>query len=256
MLKRVSVVGCFFFVSSRALDLLTVFVQTVGEKFKEFLFPTAQVLLPLLNFFLSDDVKRSTLLAMSEIIMLSQRFGVDSAVLSAWVNEIMEKVFRNLCMDEEQQPDAGDLDLMITEAGGLARCLEHAGPNILNDAQVTGVCTKVFLLIKESSQRSAELAARKQDPDFDEEDVNRLEEEGSSEQTVRSTLLEIIAAVMKHHPQQYLHFGAPLCQEFIATFLHPNCTPEDNALALYVCDDVLEHLGVRRCFQQNVMETK
>lgn len=224
------------------LDLLTTIIQAMEDKFKDFLLPTAQTLIPLLDFQASADIKSSAIVAMSEIIQLSQGLGVDRSVLSAWTSEVLEKVFRNLSLEEDDEVDAGDLAMMAAEVGGLAKCLRNAGPNILTGAQVNAICTKVFVLMKESTQRRAKLALQKEDPEYDDEDVSRIEDEEDSEQTFRSTLLEIVAAIMKLHPELYLQHGAPLSQEFITAFLHPNCSPDDRALALYVCDDILEHL--------------
>lgn len=232
----------------QAADLLTTFIDILGAQFGEYLVPTAQSLLPLLSFPFSDDVKRSALSAMAEIFSAARDLNANDSTgrqtLSMWVGEVLEKVFKDLSPSDEDT-NVVDLELMVAETGGLGKCLRNAGSGVLNVQQVAAVCEKVFSLMRESSQRRAEIATRKHDPEFDDEDIGRLEEEENSEQNLRSTLLEVIAAIMCYHPDYYLQSGAPLCQKFIETHLHPNCLADDRTLALYVCDDVLEHLKVR-----------
>lgn len=234
-----------------ATDLLTIFVEILGSQFGEYLVPATQSLLPLLAFPFRDDVKRSALSAMAEIFAAARELNAGELnarlALSLWVGEVLEKVFKDLTPGDDDA-QVTDLELMVAETGGLSKCLRNAGSDVLNAQQVAAVCEKVFALMRDSSQRRAEIATRKDDPDFDDEDIGRLEEEESSEQALRSTLLEIIAAIMSFHPDLYLQTGAGLCQKFIETHLHPNCLPDDRALALYVSDDVLEHLKVSEMF--------
>lgn len=242
-----------------SLDLLFTLFEVLSVHMKDYILQVAQTLLPLLKMRLNETVKRPLFDCIAELLKVSKALELDSNVLRSWVTEIAEQVFNNLRSNEQNIINEANLDLLVTEASGLATCLCNAGGNVLTDNQVTLISNQTFMHMKESNQRRAQIAIQKQDPDYDEEDIIRLEEDECYEQNFRSTLLEIIAAIMKTSPQQFMQYCAPLCQEFITTFIHQNCTKDDRALALYVCDDVLEHLKdngapLWPCFAERLIE--
>ena len=65
------------------------------------------------------------------------------------------------------------------------------------------------------------------------------------EQSLRSTLVELVGALMASHPKQFMEGPAAekaLC--FAESLLAPQMSDDDKAVGLFVCCDILQHLKV------------
>ncbi|KAF8822042.1 HEAT repeat-containing protein [Cardiosporidium cionae] len=231
----------------RALELIKTFCEVLVEHFQDHIQSCISVILPLLSYLLSDDIKQKALNAMAELIIATRKITEQSksnkGMLHAMICSTAEHVFKNLDEANSEGDFVEDASIMVAEASGLNECLMGAGPNVLPDAMVKVYVQKVFYLLKQSSERRALCETNRHEPDLDEDDVDLINREDQEEQLLRSTLLEILGTLMKHHTHEFLSTSASICIEFVQKNLEPNCPPEDKALAVYVCDDVFEHCG-------------
>lgn len=204
---------------------------------------TMQAVTPLLEMKYSDSVRRLSLVCIANLIGCAREASKPVTQISQWTLSTMASVFK--CVEDEEEIAMSGVDHLSANVGGLAKCLEGAGPNVLEKQVVLEVCKKVFELIEQSSVRRAEIDAAKQDPDVDEEDAERADEEAEREQIFRETCLQVLEAIIKHHPTHFVEVGAPLTCQFIQAFVHPSRPADDRSLAIFICCDMIERLGVQ-----------
>eukprot|EP00921_Rhytidocystis_pertsovi_P008573 GHVQ01014006.1.p1 GENE.GHVQ01014006.1~~GHVQ01014006.1.p1 ORF type:complete len:1142 (-),score=179.18 GHVQ01014006.1:1226-4651(-) len=222
-----------------ALDMLTSFVEVLGSQYEPWIQPTTQALLPLLSYMLSADVKQKALTVMGNIIqaarkVLEEKGSGETVHLQAMLSSTANHVFQNLSGDNASEEMTG-------EASGLCSCLDKAGPGVLPGPYVKGMCDKVFQFVLESTTRHAEIAQRLEDDTCDEEDYEDIDIEKEEEQSLRTTLCDIVGMLMKHHPDEFTQTCATSTCEFVRRCVTSKSS-DDRAVGFYVCCDMLEHL--------------
>ncbi|CBZ53225.1 putative importin beta-3 subunit [Neospora caninum Liverpool] len=263
---------------SRALDLLCTITTVLQDPLtaaslssaafsaSSFLQPVAEAVFPLLTHVLSEDIKQKALETMASLIGTCKQLVlqyVQRAVQArsegqapaeeearrsgASVKEMLRAMTLRTCGEvfKSLQDEDGDVDSMVAEASGLNDCLSKAGAEVFTDEEVSQQALNVFSALEKSFERRIDISARKnrQDEEVDEDDMLRLEEEDQQEQTLRSSLLEIVGTLMATHPKEFLRSKASeAAAAFVQQFLRDDAADEDKSVALYVCDDILQHL--------------
>ncbi|KEP59806.1 UNVERIFIED_CONTAM: HEAT repeat-containing protein [Hammondia hammondi] len=263
---------------SRALDLLCTITTVLQDPLTSaslssaqfspgsFLQPLAEAVFPLLTHVLSEDIKQKALETMASLIGTCKQLVLQYARRVAQaqsegqpqveeearrsgtsVKEMLRAMTLRTCGEvfKSLQEEDGDVDSMVAEAAGLNDCLSKAGGEVFTDEEVAQQALNVFSALEKSFERRIDISARKnrQDEEVDEDDMLRLEEEDQQEQTLRSSLLEIVGTLMATHPKEFLRSKASeAAAAFVQQFLREDAPDEDKSVALYVCDDILQHL--------------
>ncbi|KOB88620.1 hypothetical protein PFDG_03071 [Plasmodium falciparum Dd2] len=229
----------------KALDLLIIIIEVLKENYKDYIQATATAVLPMLNYELSDEIKQKALTAVSELIesarILSEKTDNDKSMLLAILTAAAEKVLKSLLETKLDDNYEYILDVMIIESHGLYMCLQKAGSNVLPENTLKLFFNQIFALLQYSTDRRVVYNQKKNNDDVDEDELLIIDREEELEQNYRTNLLDILGVLIKYHPTQFLNTCCELCIGFINNYMNsPNS--EDVALALYVCDDLLEFL--------------
>lgn len=225
----------------KELALMSAMIESMSGAFCPWVQQAMSAVVPLLEMKFSDSVRRLSLVCIADLVGASKAGNASPQQISQWTLFTMENVFK--CVADEEEMNLCGIDHLTANISGLARCLNGAGPNVLEAAHVGTICQKVFELIEQSSQRRLEIAEAKKDPDCDEEEAERCDEEAEREQVFRETTLRVLEAIIKHHSQHFLSVGAPIALEFIRAFIVPTRPADDRSLAIFICCDILEQLG-------------
>ncbi|UKK00203.2 importin beta [Theileria orientalis] len=235
----------------RTLNLISNIVEELKDLYEEYIPSTAQAVLPLLTYVLTADLKQRALSAMANMIeakkmALDKRGGGGGReMLLELVLGTMNSVLTDLEKSrQEETMYAIPVDMLAAEASGLYKCLDCAGPGILDTKVLTVLGTKLLQIIEVSSKLKASYRRCRERKDLDQDEVLALEEEEEEEQTFRSSMLDVFAVIMKHHPEEFMLSCQPMCLSFATANLAKN-EPDDVAIALYLCDDMIEYLGQR-----------
>ncbi|KJP87500.1 hypothetical protein AK88_02804 [Plasmodium fragile] len=229
----------------KALDLLIIIIEVLKENYKDYIEATATAVLPMLNYELSDEIKQKALTAVSELIeaarILSEKTDNNKTMLHAILTAAAEKVLKSLSDTKLDDNYEYILDVMIIESNGLYMCLQKAGSNVLPDGTLKLFFNQIFKLLQCSTDRRVVYNQKKNNEDVDEDELLIIDREEELEQNYRTNLLDILGVLIKYHSTQFLNTCCDICITFINTYMNsPNA--EDVALALYVCDDLLEFL--------------
>ncbi|BAM38794.1 importin beta [Theileria orientalis strain Shintoku] len=231
------------------LNLISNIVEELKDLYEEYIPSTAQAVLPLLTYVLTSDMKQRALSAMANMIeakkmALDKRGGGREMLLDLVLNT-MNTVLTDL--EKSRKLDSMGtipVDILSAEAGGLYKCLDCAGPGILNTNVLTVLSKKLLEIMETSSKIKAVYRKCREDKGLDQDEVLALEEDEEEEQTFRSSLLDLFAVIMKHHPEEFMVSCQGMCLAFATANLEKN-VEDDVALALYLCDDMVEYLGQR-----------
>lgn len=230
-----------------ALGLIQACVESLGVHYEPLIHQTYHVLLPLLKFKLNDDLVTEVLSVISEILVLCAKLTPTMPQYRQASSEILSTVVGSCItmVKEESQTTEGfeDLSFMASLIVGLARCIKSAGPGLLGPDAIKFLCSEVITFLRDSNNRRANVLARREDPDLDEEDKMKIMDESDMEQSFRSHLLEVLGSIMRFHPQEYLEAAGQQTNDFLVQYLDPKRPVEDQTLGFYVVDDLLENLG-------------
>lgn len=223
----------------RTLEMLTNFVDALGEQYEPYVDSTAKALGPLLGYVLSETVKQKALSCMAFLLQASRAAQRGTAQVQQLLAATASQVLQTL---EDGDVAADDLS---AEASGLVTCLDKAGGGVLQTEHVGNMSDRVFSAIDKSAVRRDALTARYAADECDEEDMDTLQMEHEEEHTLRVALLEVLGKLMVHHPNETVNSScAGRSVRFIADNLASNVL-EDRAAALYLLCDVLEYLQER-----------
>merc|ERR1719313_3104893 len=134
---------------SQALTFIKVMVDELEEAYAPYVKDTATSMLKVFDFELGEDVREEAFEVWASLITVAQKTG-NTVVLRELLQSLMTRVLSAM-------ETTDDLAWELTQANGLSQCLKAAGPNILQDAEVSTICTQVFKLFKESLERRANL---------------------------------------------------------------------------------------------------
>jgi hypothetical protein len=231
-----------------ALSLIKTMVDQMSESYAPHIQDTARGLLPVFDFELGEEVRDTAFEVWGSLITVARKCK-QQAVLQELLQSMMGRVLVNM-------ETTDDLAWELTQANGMATAFKAAGPGVLQDADITTVGTQIFKLLEESFGRRDELAKQKAEKKDDDEDDGDAQEDADSEDfnvetvdiKIRTSLLEILGAVMAHHPDGFVKLLRPQMITMLGGFLsqaNPEYKEEDLKLAVYVTCDVIEHLKER-----------
>ncbi|OEH80637.1 heat repeat-containing protein [Cyclospora cayetanensis] len=235
----------------RALELLqTIFsvlakplaaaaaVAETADEVRGLLVQTGRAVTPLLRHLLSESVKERALEATGALLGVLALCPLLNDIRKALLVQTLNDTFSSLS-EAEAEPDS-----IQSQASGLVQCIETAGGGILDAVEVAEQVRRVLELLGKSSERRTELAAKRHaEEELEDDDLTEIEDDEETEQTLRSTLVELIGALMASHPAEFL--GGPSIEtalQFAEGLLVSQACSEDKAVGLFVCCDILQHL--------------
>ncbi|ORM39719.1 Importin-5 [Babesia sp. Xinjiang] len=233
----------------RTLDLFANIVEELKEHYDDYVVPTAHALLPILNYILTSELKQKTLYALAQLIkakkLAIEKKGGSKEVLFDIVLNTLNNVISSLEKARSDDAQIGiSVDILTANADGLYKCLDCAGPGILNVNIVNAVGQKLLQLIEESSKFKKMYTKYRLKKDLDPDELLSIEIDEENEQAYRSALLELFGVIMKHHPDEFMQTCHNACVQFVMANLDKNHA-DDIAVGLYLCDNMIEHLKAR-----------
>jgi hypothetical protein len=245
-----------------ALELVIILVKSLEEEFSDFVAPTCQCLMPMLDYPLSEDV-RETVYKLWGVLTSSAQNGVkhgklDPTVLRELVAEFLKKSIGY--MGQETPEDIVENNLstcakMYTLAVGSSDVIQKAGPAVLTKDAMTDVSRVVGTLlakieVNKDAAPQGKKSKKQKDPeniDDDDEDLNDDDEDDDDEKTpqqVRFALVDIMVALMKTNTVEFATEVLPTFMgQLVNKLVQPSCSDADRALGFYIADCVTESMG-------------
>ncbi|KAK2197259.1 bifunctional Importin repeat 4/Armadillo-like helical/Armadillo-type fold/Importin beta family [Babesia duncani] len=235
----------------RTLVLLASIVEELVHDYDEFVAPTAKVLMPILSLVLTAELKQKALNAMAHLINakkthIQMHSGPKDMLLDIVLNTVDRVVTSMQKADRSEEVQGGldvPVDVLSASAEGLFKCIDYAGPGVFSPQALTAISDKLLVILNQSSKIKQIYKRAKANKNLDPDEVLALEEDEEAEQSFRSSILEIFGVFMKHHPQEFMAAGChEKCLQFVMFNLESSNCPDDIAVALYLCDNMIEFL--------------
>mmetsp|Transcript_47794 Transcript_47794/g.113570 ORF Transcript_47794/g.113570 Transcript_47794/m.113570 type:complete len:1119 (+) Transcript_47794:106-3462(+) len=241
-----------------SLDLIGTIVEELGEEFCEFLGPTCQATLPLLQFEIASTVQEKAFEVWGALAASSrqavEKGALDVGILRELVAEFLKKTVGALSMAP------GDVEglaceTLLAQAEGSADVISKAGQGLLPKDAVRDLSGAVMPLFAKMSAKGRRVLKKNQlfdDEDFfdDDDDEESLKKYAEAEQdaadatmqSVRLSLAKILGAMMRTNPVDYLEVAFPTVMENACQLIRSS-EKDDQVLGLCLASDAVDVLG-------------
>jgi len=243
-----------------ALELLITLSKSLEEEFCEFIGPSCEVLVPLLDYPLSEDVRETIYKAWSQFASLArigaQNGRLDPTILRELVTAFLTKTVGSL--GEAAPADVCENNLSTcakfhTLAVGASSVIDKAGPGVLTKDAMTDVARVAGELLSQiicSGDAAPERKTKKKRDtelldDDEDDDRDREEDESPTPQAVRFALADVMCSLMRANTEEFLVDVMPTIMQLVSKLIGDNASDADRALGFYIADCVVDFLGER-----------
>jgi len=254
--KLVKVKSTKFEEMHEAVRLLNTFIKELEEGYYDFIQPTAQVLLPILqrtdevSMYL-EDARGDAFQTWSLLVKASAAGGKAKNIPAPYplvaelLNTIVTTCVELLKKAEQEQGEEVDPEVLGYYAYGMEQSLKEAGPGYISPAQTQQYLDLMFQLMDQSTKRSEKLKAQMKksqgdyQPDEDDEDRDPLEDET----VLRRGYEAVLGGLMKANPEAFSQLLQP-CNQKMQVWL---ASKDEKVLALHFACDMIEYLKEKSC---------
>lgn len=236
----------------KLLEMLSDLMKALEDDFSEFMAPTCQVLIPMLSYPLSEDLK-STLFETFGCCVCNARAAAEKSkfdpnCLRELVTEFLKKVMGDIAaMEKITDDDKFDCVKMQALAKGAADVLEKAGEGVLGKDAVrdTAIVAGKVLAMVEVTQDVKDAPKKKKDlcdmisDDDDSEDGAA----SATAQSVRFALVDIILTLMKQNRADFVELVLPTLVTLVGNYVPEGKSGADRSLGFYIAEKLIQGLG-------------
>jgi len=198
---------------------------------------------PLLKFYCHDSVRTAAVSCIPPLLLSAaayfKKIGAGQGGDMLFVRNLFSWVFNDFKDGILQESDTDILAHMLET---FVECIEIVGDNVFSEVQLKDVTEMVKQLITDYNERRAYHADKRQEPDVDDEEEEKLDEETVKDEEILIQAAEIVGRLAKYHKAAFLpHFQNLL--PIYSELLQPSKTPAERQSALCVVDDIVEFIG-------------
>jgi hypothetical protein len=226
--KRIAIRTTVLEEKATACNMLCCYVDELKEGFLPYLQPVAETMVPLLDFYFHEDVRKAAVASLPDILragkcameksVVNPATGavVDAAYVKSLVAFVVPPLIAALAKEPEVEIQASMLESM-SDCAGVAEELiaEHIGAMIEQfQKTLTG-----------SLERRAERNKRANTEDFDGEEMEALKDEQAAEDEVFDQFAECVGSLLRSLGARVLPALEPLLATYVAPMLSPERSP-------------------------------
>ena len=217
-----------------ACDMLCCYAEQLQEGFLPYLERTAGIMIPLLKFYLSEEV-RSAAVAIMPSLVKAGRAAVDKQLRDgAWLASLVTAVWTPLLAALNKEPDSDVAAAMLVAVAATA---EGAG-TLLTPEQMGALTDELLAQLGKSAQRTTEFVERTRGEEYDEEERELLAEEAAAEDELVDQVQECVASLLRAFGAAYLPYLQRLAPAILPMLGAPSAT--QRRIAVCIFDDVME----------------
>ncbi|XP_009594485.1 uncharacterized protein [Nicotiana tomentosiformis] len=240
--EMICIKGCDLLeVKSIACGLLGRYAHNLKEEFYPWISQVVSVLVPLLKFYIDDDVRNYANYALSSLLP-SAKLAVDKEIAQGG----NQSHFKQL---------SGDIILALGDAlysepqakicanilWGLNECLLICGSLLMED-QVRSIIYEIKHVLMESSRRNGELAKRAKSEDFDAEEAELLRAVRELEEEVCRNVGNILITLIQTFKAAFLPFFDEL-SSYLLPMMGKDKTAAERSVCFHVFDILVVYCG-------------
>jgi len=218
---------------STACQMLVCYAKELKEGFADYVQETVQLLVPLLKFYLHDNVRIAAAESLPFLIESGKAKG------EAFLKEVWSYIVVELLKAIETEHNN---DVLGEELHSLGKCIEILGTGCLTEEQMNEVIKVVQKTVEEHLEREIERQSRRKDEDYDDEVEETLVNEDDEDVYVLSKIADVMHALFVAYRESLFPVFEVLLPTF-AKLLAPDRNWSDRQWGICVFDDLIEFGG-------------
>jgi len=225
-----------------ACSMLCSFAHEINEGFFPYVQESAKVMLPLMEYYLNDEVRKFAVNIMPDLLTSSI-----AAVKAGKANEnMLFQLFRAItlkmleCMSNE--PDTEVLQELVQ---GLNKCISLSKPlgrRCVDNGALEILGKSLLRLLAKSQQSLTSIQQQRRRADLDIEASDKLDEKAASEDELSFLAADCIGTLIKSHGTAFLNTFEKIGPA-ILEMAHPSRTALTRKYAVFIIDDLVEFIG-------------
>ncbi|MEW5314066.1 MAG: hypothetical protein WDW38_005590 [Sanguina aurantia] len=222
-----------------ACNMLCCYAEELKEGFLPWMRTVADIMVPLLKFWFHEDVRRAAVQALPELLNCCVQgvakgvAGVDAGIVAALLEFMWEPLMEALGKEPEPSVIASILDSIV-------EIVEMVDPQLLKQEWVKTAFERFAKVLVGAEERRQERQKRQAGEDFDEEELETLEEENEIEEELFDQVGTCVGCFLKKFGDAVLPYVEEI-MALIAPLLAKGRGNEERRIAICVVDDLLEH---------------
>lgn len=237
--RRVSLKTSILEDKATACHMICLLASDLREGFFQYTEEVTKIMVPLLKFIFSDDVRIAAAQCLPELIISSKLaaqkgLGADENFVRAMLNFMWQPLIDAL----KVEPEPTVIEVFLRSIEEILEAIE--GTSLLPVEAVGALFEKLNQQLDDYEERRKERLERTSAEDFDDEEAEALEEEHEAE----GDLLDAVGVCISTTMRIYGDAAMPYLEGLMpaaSRLLEKSRFPEERRIALCMMDDVLEH---------------
>jgi hypothetical protein len=215
--------------------MLTVLIDEMKASFSPFVEPAIKLILPLCNYNKNDNIRSAASKCLPSLV---------SCIKNEQPQQVQTVVKWFLAELWKSASSEFDANVIVDQVSAMRECIEEINNKFLTPEELNEISQNLIKLLVESDKRKLENEKYKSEGDVDEEEVELLDEENSTEEDLQIAVAELIGSLFKTHKEMTLPLVELLCNEVLAKVLQPQLSEKMHKFGIFLIDDMIEHLGI------------
>jgi len=234
-----------------SLTLLNTLVEKMGKVFLPYVTITEEVILPLLTFYINDEVRvESCNILPTMLIVIKDNCSVEDLHLKA------KNYITQILAASDTEFDNGTLGIYLENMGIL---VETAGV-FLNTQELNNFFSKIMILFDKTEKRRIQLLAEQKKvleaPVMKEEALNSDDEESDDGnmkkdfeqdieeiEEIQEYTADLIGILFKTHKELTLEIVKKINADILPNYFRNNASIFEIKMGIFIVDDLIEFLG-------------
>jgi HEAT repeat protein len=200
-----------------ACSMMACFLAELQDGFHDYIEQTTRIMVPLLQFYYNDEVRSAAVSCMPELIKCTAKFVEKNpaAAAPAAVTQISVAIYDQLVESIIREPE---VDIQIAMLDALQESVEAATAAHIGSDRFRPFLEVIPKLWAEIDQRSMERQEAAQSEDFDEEELEVMNHEGSTDEEMQEMIVQCMGGFFKTFGQAFLEVyqQTPLAEHYIS----------------------------------------
>eukprot|EP01121_Diplochlamys_sp_Union-15-3_P011705 TRINITY_DN3423_c0_g1_i1.p1 TRINITY_DN3423_c0_g1~~TRINITY_DN3423_c0_g1_i1.p1 ORF type:complete len:876 (-),score=130.93 TRINITY_DN3423_c0_g1_i1:36-2663(-) len=217
-----------------AIDMLRCYADIMKDAYFPWVEQTSKLVAPLAEFFFNEGLRKASVSTFPSLIRSAAEYNKinPSEANYSYLLKLFEYHFKYLLQAIYEEKD---LEVLVIMIEAFHQSISALGSELMTDEQVRlSIDTIVYVVhfLTENREKRATNEESVQD-ELKDADEDRKEEE------VEHELADIIGALLKNNPKQFLNVF-PVVHQFVGSLIHPKFPASDRALAVCIFDEIIE----------------
>jgi importin-5 len=221
------------------LDMIAAFADELEGSFVNYVERTVELFLPLLEYDSNEEIRYETAKVLPLLIRSVRKSGVQGSEQTA--QKLAHKFILTLW-------EVIEGEMMAEQISNLVMCIKSVlleTGHFMNGEEVEAMTKIIFANLEASEKRKQENKQYMEtSPDFDEDDVENIEEENKQEEELNCAYAELIGGIFQTHKEESLSLAKYIYKSILPGVLDEKQTAKIHKFGIYLIVDMIEHLGV------------